>query len=79
MQRNDPAGDGQSNLSPYLHFGQVSAQRVALEVIENVAISESKEAFLEELIVRRELSDIFVITTSITTALKASLHGQKKP
>ena len=30
--RNDPNKDGQSNLSPYLHFGQISAQRVALEV-----------------------------------------------
>jgi deoxyribodipyrimidine photo-lyase len=57
--RNDPEGDGQSNLSPYLHFGQLSAQRVALEVISKGGSSESKEAFLEELIIRRELSDNF--------------------
>ncbi|UCG38572.1 MAG: deoxyribodipyrimidine photo-lyase, partial [bacterium] len=31
-RRNDPSGGGQSDLSPYLHFGQLSAQRVALEV-----------------------------------------------
>jgi len=30
--RNNPAIDALSNLSPYLHFGQLSAQRVALEV-----------------------------------------------
>jgi len=57
--RNDPEWDGQSNLSPYLHFGQVSAQRVALEVMKRGGSSESREAFLEELIIRRELSDNF--------------------
>jgi deoxyribodipyrimidine photo-lyase len=56
-KRNDPTLEGQSNLSPYLHFGQLSAQRVALEVRKAVGHSESKKAFLEELIVRRELSD----------------------
>lgn len=30
--RNDMSSDGQSNLSPYLHFGQLSSLRVALEV-----------------------------------------------
>jgi deoxyribodipyrimidine photo-lyase len=57
--RNDPAKDGQSNLSPYLHFGQISAQRVALEVLKAEAPPAAKDAFLEELIVRRELSDNF--------------------
>ena len=27
--RNDPNKEGQSGLSPYLHFGQISAQRIA--------------------------------------------------
>ena len=31
-ERNDPTGQAQSDLSPYLHFGQISAQRVALEI-----------------------------------------------
>ena len=56
-QRNDPTMDGLSNLSPYLHFGHISAQRVALEVQQTDAPQEAKDAFLEELIVRRELSD----------------------
>ena len=30
--RNNPGKDGQSNLSPYIHFGQISAQRIAVEV-----------------------------------------------
>ena len=56
-RRNDPSADGQSGLSPYLHFGQISAQRIALEVSASAAVKKSREAFLEELIVRRELSD----------------------
>jgi deoxyribodipyrimidine photo-lyase len=58
-RRNDPTEDGVSNFSPYLHFGQISAQRVALEVRKKKVNKESKDAFLEELIVRRELSDNF--------------------
>lgn len=59
VKRNDPCLDGQSNLSPYLHFGQLAAQRLALEVNKVSAVENSKDAFLEELIVRRELADNF--------------------
>lgn len=58
-RRNDPNADAQSGLSPYLHFGQISAHRVALEVQSADAQTEAKNAFLEELIIRRELSDNF--------------------
>ena len=57
--RNDPNQKAQSNLSPYLHFGQVSSQRIALEVKKKMGNIESEEAFLEELIVRKELGDNF--------------------
>ena len=57
--RNDPTIDGQSNLSPFLHFGQMAAQRVAWEILHSGAPEQDKEAFLEELIVRRELADNF--------------------
>lgn len=57
--RNDPANNFQSNLSPYIHFGQISAERIALEVNSSPISDELKESFLEELIVRRELSDNF--------------------
>ncbi|MBN1471544.1 MAG: deoxyribodipyrimidine photo-lyase [Syntrophaceae bacterium] len=57
--RNDPNRTGQSGLSPYLHFGQIAPQRAALEVVNADPASESSLAFLEELIVRRELSDNF--------------------
>jgi deoxyribodipyrimidine photo-lyase len=58
--RNDPNLDGQSGLSPYLHFGQLSAQRVALEVSKyRSEYRKDVDAFLEELTIRRELSDNF--------------------
>jgi len=59
--RNDPNVGAQSQLSPYLHFGQISAQRVALEAQRYQDDIPSQEAFLEELIVRRELSDNFCL------------------
>jgi deoxyribodipyrimidine photo-lyase len=55
--RNDPNRDAQSDLSPYLHFGQISAQRVSLEVLKKGPKDQNRAAFLEELIVRRELAD----------------------
>ncbi|MDR5658478.1 deoxyribodipyrimidine photo-lyase [Serpentinicella sp. ANB-PHB4] len=57
--RNDPNKQVTSNLSPYFHFGQLSPQRVALAVQASNASGDNKEAFLEELIVRRELADNF--------------------
>ena len=59
-KRNDPNMQALSNLSPYLHFGNISAQRVALQVKKQLHTPmEAREAFLEELIVRKELSDNF--------------------
>ncbi len=59
--RNDPCRTGQSDLSPYLHFGQLSAQRVACAVESADTRTEARKAFLEELIVRKELADNFCL------------------
>lgn len=56
-RRNDPNDNYLSHLSPYLHFGQLSAQRIALTVSGSDAPVDSRDAYLEELIVRRELAD----------------------
>jgi len=56
--RNDPTLDYVSHMSPYLHFGHISPLHIALQVQQTS--SPGKEAFLEELIVRRELSHNFV-------------------
>ncbi len=54
--RNKPELDGSSRLSSYLHFGFLSALEIALAVKESDAPQKSKDAYLEEIIVRRELS-----------------------
>ncbi|MDT9547554.1 MAG: deoxyribodipyrimidine photo-lyase [Chlorobium sp.] len=56
-ERNDPNAEATSTISAYLHFGQLSAAETALEVMAGNAPEEAKAAFLEELIIRRELSD----------------------
>jgi deoxyribodipyrimidine photo-lyase len=53
-----PDNDCASQLSPYLHFGQISPSYIANEVLE--AKASASHRFLEELIVRRELSVNFV-------------------
>jgi len=56
--RSNPATQYSSGLSPYLHFGQISPLFVALQVRDHGG--HGAEAFLEELIIRRELSINFV-------------------
>ena len=53
---SDPVADGCSGLSPYLHFGQISPVEIALRVAKSDAPRVATDAFLEQLIVRRELS-----------------------
>ena len=55
--RKRPGEETTSRLSPYLHFGQISAQEVALTIRDATrAPQEDRDAFLEELLVRRELA-----------------------
>ncbi|MCS7241978.1 MAG: deoxyribodipyrimidine photo-lyase [Candidatus Caldatribacterium sp.] len=58
--RNDPAFDVLSGMSPYLHFGQISPLFIAWKVQKTQAPEVHKEAYLEELIVRRELAINFI-------------------
>ncbi len=55
-ESRDPRAGAHSALAPYLHFGQVSPVRIALAIGVARAPREAKEAFLEELVVRRELA-----------------------
>ena len=63
ISRNDPSKDGLSDLSPYLHFGQLSSLRVVLEAKillgTKPELKESVDALIEEIVVRKELSDNF--------------------
>jgi deoxyribodipyrimidine photo-lyase len=60
VDRNKPERDGTSRLSAYLHFGHIGPHTVALEVQKAEAPQVAKEAYLEQLIVRRELAINFV-------------------
>jgi deoxyribodipyrimidine photo-lyase len=67
-QRNHPEVHGTSELSAYLHFGQISIQHTAWEIEQyappttgsaQIDIDGGRAAYLEELIVRRELASNF--------------------
>ena len=59
--RSEPAAFQCSLLSPYLHFGQISPVEIALAVRDaKQAADADRRAYLEELIVRRELVANFV-------------------
>ncbi len=83
-RRNDAGVKFQSDLSPYLHYGMVSVQEIAISICNSVQkpiislMSESRNkakvdpkstltledhagAFLEEIIIRKELSDNFCL------------------
>ncbi len=58
--RARPEIDGTSRLSPYLHFGHVGPHTVALAIKAAEVPEVAKQAFLEQLIIRRELAVNFV-------------------
>jgi deoxyribodipyrimidine photo-lyase len=59
--RNEPAAGQTSGMSPYLHFGHLSPVELALAVASARPPGDpDRAAYLEELIVRRELSHNFV-------------------
>lgn len=56
-ERNEPSTHATSDISPYLHFGQISSLEIALAAKEYAAAHKLiADEFLEELIVRRELA-----------------------
>lgn len=70
-ERADPNDPHVSYLSPYLHFGQISPVTVGLKINSSKGhTTEQKEAFLEELIVRRELAFNFVYYAKHYDSLK---------
>lgn len=69
--RNKPEKDGSSRLSAYLHFGFLSPLEIALTVKDADAPQPSKDAYLEELIVRRELSYNFTRFNADFDSLKS--------
>ena len=64
LKRNDPASNYCSQMSPYLHFGQISPIYIYIRVREQAILKsnlgDAVKAYLEELLVRRELAFNFV-------------------
>ncbi len=54
--RREPGDGATSLLSAYLHFGQISPLDIALAVKHSAAPQADRDAYLEELIIRRELA-----------------------
>ena len=82
--RNDPTKPkAQSNLSPWIHFGQISAQRIILELQTAVGYqsvsalfpserSKSAHDFAEELVVRREVAENFCLYQPLYDVIEGS-------
>lgn len=58
-KRNDPNNNNLSNLSPYIHFGQISVQGLVIILKKSKQFCGSADSFIEEAIVRSELADNF--------------------
>ena len=59
-RRNRPETAVVSQMSPYLHFGQISPMELALEIRASTTDETNRTAYLEELLIRRELAHNFV-------------------
>lgn len=70
-ERNDPNANVLSCMSPYLHFGQISPLEIARRV--RTVGDTNAAAYLEELIVRRELSMNFVHYNPAYTSIRRCL------
>jgi deoxyribodipyrimidine photo-lyase len=71
---DDMRREWQWRLQPYLHFGQLSIQKIAWAVMHSEIEPRFKAAFLESLITRRELADHFCYHNT----RYASFHGFPK-
>ena len=76
-KRNDPNAGATSRLSAYFHFGQIAPQRVALALSAS-GVGVDQEVFLEEFVVRRELSDNFCLHNPHYDSLKGAPEWARK-
>ena len=76
--RNQPQISGTSELSAYLHFGHLSPVTIALAIRDADAPKTAKSAFLEELIVRREVAINYVARNPQYDSLAGSPEWGRK-
>lgn len=74
--RNDITVQGQSDLNPYLHYGQLASLYVVRAVEEAVSqdgsLRADADALIEEMVVRKELSDNFCFYNDDYDSLKGA-------
>lgn len=71
-EHNHPDVAATSALSPYLHFGMLGARELALAARDADAPQECRDAFLEQLLVRRGLAQNLAATNPRHTSLEAA-------
>ncbi|WP_320009320.1 deoxyribodipyrimidine photo-lyase [Maridesulfovibrio sp.] len=71
QDRNDPNAGATSMLSAYYHFGQLAPQRAALDTV-SCASGEGVDAYIEEMVVRRELAENFCFYNDKYDSLEAA-------
>lgn len=77
--RNDPNAVALSQLSPWIRFGHISAQRVALQTQQSGRkAGVSVASFIEELVVRRELTDNFCFYNKNYDSVKGAYEWAQK-
>lgn len=76
--RNLPNRPGTSSMSAYLHFGQLGPHTIALAVQGADAPREARDAYLEEMIVRRELAINFVARNPLYDRLEGCPDWARK-
>ena len=77
--RNKPEAGAASHMSPYLHFGMISPVEIGLAIrTAKVGDADDRSAYLEELIVRRELAMNHVFHTKGYDAYETALPDWAK-
>ncbi|XP_071839043.1 deoxyribodipyrimidine photo-lyase-like [Apostichopus japonicus] len=78
-ERNDPTKEALSNISPWLHFGQIAAQRCVLVVKQfKNKYKDSVDSYTEELVVRRELAENFCFYNEKYDSIEGTNEWAKK-
>jgi len=87
VRRNSPEVEGTSMLSAYLHFGHISVQQAAWDIEQyvpketgsaHIDADGGRSAYLEELIVRRELAINFALRNPHYDSLEGCPEWGKK-
>lgn len=80
--RNDPSKQHTSDLSPYLHFGQIGSvsvmNAVSAAVVANAALQNDADALQEELVIRKELADNYCNYNQDYTTLRGAPEWSRR-